>query len=277
MGLLFRNIDYSESSPIHSYKLKDVFFSELKYFPHAGDRRNPDKCSLADHISLTSVTLTKYNYVFQGLPVPPKLAQTVAKLNGSVRHWILGYHDIDDLALFVLLPAGPNTPAEDPVDYSRDLETYQLSDRGSHDPKYSFFVDRLYIWLNTILMKEDHKIRGGQVLDVPRLFLSRDDSVVTDYKQVSRELNRKSARELVETMSAVELDRNKYFNIFYSADGVVLYLRNRFQIRKDPRIPDIFQEPNGCKWKNRDTFNFTARNLSEAARIGSINQWLRDS
>ena len=227
VGLIYRDIEYNESSPFYSYLLKDTYFSNLRYFAYSTGGRNPDKLSLADHVSIKSVSLTKNNDVFQGLPIPPPLRRRAAQLNGSVRHWILCYHDMDEPALFVLFPSGPYAESESLVAAVRDLEDRKLPDTELQTPLHSFFADRLYVWPKTILIKDDQKIREGLVFDIPQLFLSRDDAVVKDYKQVSSKLDGKAARDLIETMSDADLAKNKYFNLFYDADGIVLYLRGR--------------------------------------------------
>lgn len=283
VGLICRDIEHNESSPFYSYLLKDVYFSGLKYYAHGFDKRNIDKFNLADHISLTSVPLSKNNDVFQGLPIPPKLKKSVSLLNEKHPHWILAYHDIDELALFVLFPSEPNTESEDLVKADRDLDRLKYQETKLKTHPHSFVVDRLYIWPHKIFIKLDHKLRKTEkvgealVFDVPQIFLSREEVLIPDYKQVSYKLDRYSAKEILEIMADVDLAKNKYFNVFYDDNGFIIYLRSNLYFRKNHRFPDVFFEPKGCKWKNKEKFDMKSKNLNEAGRRLSISEWLNDS
>ena len=273
VGLICRDIEYNESSPFYSYLLKDVCFSGLKYYAHAFDKRNIDKCNLADHISLTSVHLSKNNNVFQGLPIPPKLRKNISLLKEPHSHWILSYHDLDELALFVLFPSEPNTEPADLVKADRDLGRLKYEETELKTHPHSFVVDRLYIWPHKIFIKPDHKIgetekgKEALVFDVPQIFLRREEVLIQDYKEVSYKLNGKSTKEILETMTDVDLAKNKYFNVFYDVNGFIIYLRSNLYIRKDPRIPDVFFEPKGCKWKNKEKFDMKSKNLIVACQV----------
>ncbi len=281
--MICRNIEYNESSPFYSYLLKDICFSGLKYYAHASDRRNIDKYNLADHISLTSVPLSKNNNVFQGLPIPQNLRKNISLLKKPHPHWILAYHDLDELALFVLFPSEPNTEAEDLVKADRDLDRLKYQETKLKKHPHSFVVDRLYIWPHKIIIKLDHKLRNTDkageslVFDVPQIFLSREEVSIQDYKEVSYKTNRNSAKEIIEIMTDVDLVKKKYFNLFYDDNGFIIYLRSKLYIRKDPRIPDVFYEPKGCKWKNKEKFDMKSTKLSVRAKAASTRKWLIDS
>lgn len=281
--MICRDIEYNESSPFYSYLLKDVCFSDLKYYAHAFDKRNIDKCNLARHISLTSVPLSKNNNIFQGLPIPAKLRKNISLLKKPHPHWILAYHNLDELALFVLFPSEPNTEAEDLVKADRDLDRLKYQETKLKTHPHSFVVDRLYIWPHKIFIKPDHKLRETEkgkealVFDVPKIFLRREEVLIQDYKEVSSKLDGNSAKEILETMTDVDLTKNKYFNIFYDDNDFIIYLRSNLYFRKDYRIPDVFFEPKGCKWKNKEKFDMKSKNLNEAGRRLSISEWLNDS
>lgn len=108
VAIRFRDVQYNKASPFYSYLLKDIYFSKLKSFRHPADARNKDKVALLNHLSSSSVPLSKNNDAFQGLPVPPQLIKRVRALSGSIRHWILAYHDFEEPDLFVLFPADQN-------------------------------------------------------------------------------------------------------------------------------------------------------------------------
>ncbi len=283
VGFIWRDIEYNESSPFYSYLLKDVYFSGLKYYEHAFDKRNIDKFNLARHISLTSVPLSKNNKVFQGLPIPPKLRKSISLLNEKHPHWILAYHDLDELAMFILFPSELNTEPEDLVKADRDLDRLKYQEPKLKPHPHSFVVDRLYIWPHKIFIKPDQKVRETKkagdawLFDVPQMFLRREEVFIQDYKEVSYKLDKNSAKEILETMTDVDLAKNKYFNVFYDVSGFIIYLRSNFYFRKDYRIPDVFFEPKGCKWKNKEKFDIKSKNLNEAGRRLSISEWLNDS
>ena len=278
MGLSYREIEYNESSPFYSYLLRDVFFSNLSHFVHKSGNRNRIKSDLAGQIPSSSVQVTKSNDVFQGLPIPPRLKKDIPLLRNKHPHWILAYHDLDEPAVFILFPAGPGTNPEDIVRAERDLDGLRLLKTQLKPPLHSFHVDRCYVWLNTILIKSDQKIREGLVFDVPHIFLSREDVWVRDYKQISDHLDGEIAQDIVGGMIGAELPAAKFFDVFYdTTNAVLVYLRSSFHIGVRPRIPDVFYEPNGCEWKNRKNFMSTPKRLFHAGRTPSIREWLHDS
>ena len=189
MGLCFRDIEYNGASPFYSYVLKDVYFSGLEFFPHPSGRRSKTKRELIEQISSTSVPLAKMNKPYQGLSVPPRLVKQMTRVNRKDPHYILGYHDLDEPAVFVVFPAGPDTAEGDEILFDKDLKKHQLAQTETSPPPHSFFIDRLYIWLYTILLKDDQKNRFGFVYDIPHIFLKRPDIWIRDSKAVDEMLH----------------------------------------------------------------------------------------
>jgi len=277
VGLVYRDIEYNDSSSFYSYLLKDIYFSDLKYFAHKSGRRSKEKHKLVDQISQYGVQVTKNNDVFQGLPIPPKLTEDITRLNGETRHWVLSYHDLDETVLFVLFPSSQDQCAIDLVNAGRDLDDLKFKDIENHIPPYSFYVDRLYLWPRTIVIKDDQKIRGGMVFDIPHIFLSREDTFIRDYNQFSATLDRETAQDIIEFQINASLPKVKFFNLFYDKNGLVIFIRSSFHIGEDFRFPNVFYEPKGCEWKNKKKFDIKSKKISVRAKVRNKREWLIDS
>ena len=270
MGLLYLSITAYPRSPFYSHVLSNVRFSNLRLFEHRFDERNKAKYSLGDHLPEGSVSLTKNNEKYQGLPVPPNLASASPRFgSGRPARWIMAYNDRDSPELFILFPSAQDFIAGDSVTMDRDLRPYCSSSVSPH----SLQIDKLYVWPWIIFMKSDNKIRDGFVFDVPPVFLSRDDALVIHEGGLSEV----EAGSVLKVKTGTSAGENKYFNLFYEEKTPIsLYFRCPFTLAKDSRFPPQFIDRPGCTWVNKSRFDFDKKHLSAAAPRRLVREWLKD-